>query len=107
MSARIDCECGALTGLFFNTVTIERSSGGEHLTEVHVPAGHMPRRCLRFVAGVGASDAVLDAFVWNSSATRPDKQARSDVSTGGRPRGVAAGRAAEAIERYAALPDNP
>lgn len=108
MSARIDCQCGGLSGLFFDVVTVERSSGGEHLTEIHVPAGYTSRRCLRFVGGRALSDDQLDQFLWNSAPARPDNSGGCDVSTEGeRPRGVAAGRAAETIERYAEMPDNP
>lgn len=83
MTTRIDCQCGALAGLFFDVVTIERSQDGEHLTEIHVPAGHPARRCLRFVAGLALRDEVLlDMFVWNSTPA-PDNGHRCDVSTGG------------------------
>ena len=92
MSARIDCQCGALRSLLFDTVTIERIEKTElgrpadHLTEIHVPAGHPARRCLRFVRGLATRDEdLLAQYVWNSTPIEPDKTAGCDVSTEGEP----------------------
>ena len=68
MTARIDCQCGGLTSLYFDTITVERSSEGQHLTEIHVPADQPPRRCLYFVAGLATRDEeLLRTFLWNSA----------------------------------------
>jgi hypothetical protein len=106
---RQDCHCGGITGLFFGRIEISRVTSEDEtgraglITEVHYPT--MP--CGFFLNGAVISTERAHTMILNNAAARPDNVERCDVSTGGAPRGVAAGRAAEAIERYARMPDNP
>lgn len=104
---RQDCHCGALVGLFFELATMESYSEGNTYHEYHFAADTL-RRCTFFINSAEVAPDRLGQFLLNTADTRPDKQAGCDVGTeGGVPRGIEAGRAAETMERYAAMPDNP
>jgi hypothetical protein len=114
---RQDCQCGGITGLFFGRLEISRVTSEDEtgrpgmITEIHYPPynheGTPLMHCGFFLNGMVISTERAHTMILNNAAARPDNIARCDVSTGGAPRGVAAGRAAEAIERYAGMPDNP
>jgi hypothetical protein len=117
VSARIDCQCGGIVGLFFGRIEVSRVTAPQEspdgrsglVTEIHYPA-HNAIPCGFFFNGREISAGrTLAMFLNNSAPPRPERTTVGYMTHESltAPCGAAASRAAEAIGRYAEQPDNP
>lgn len=116
---RTDCDCGAMAGLFFTRIMVERGapdepvSGGAAgiITEYHYPHGWQP--CSFYLGGLELSPERVRTMILNNAESRPPRafeevheaigaRIADNVREMNNP-----GRAAAALDRYAEMPDNP
>lgn len=70
MSARVSCKCGAITGLYFDQVMVDRVEGDQVFTEYHYAAEGSyvsPSTCAFYLNGLQVAADRLQNFMVNSA----------------------------------------